>query len=208
MERRRAVTRIELRAADMDDEAIMRGVIRIVLISGMVLFSVVMALATAAAADDHDAFVIVFKDGHRQSLATAEVDHIDIKAPATIVYKTGRREKISGEIDRIEFADAAHALITPGRAHYIGKWEVDDGAGNRFFITLESDGDARKSTGSPHGTWSLVDGEARIHWEDGWSDVIAKVGTRHEKRAYEPGRSFDDSPSNVTYARNTEPKPI
>src|SRR5436190_1525178 len=138
--------------------------------------------------DGHEAFVIVFKDGHRQSLATAEVDHIDMKAPAAVVYKNGRREKIAGQIDRIEFADAAHALIAPGRPHYIGKWEVEDGAGNRFFITLESDGDARKSTGSPHRTWSLVDGEARIHWEDGWSDVIAKVGTRHEKRAYEPGR--------------------
>jgi hypothetical protein len=186
----------------------MRRVIRIVTIAWILLFAVVIALAGPRPADDHDAFVIVFKDGHRQSLATAEVDHIDIKAPAAVVYKNGRSEKVRGEIDRIEFADAAHALIAPGRAHYIGKWEVDDGAGKRFFITLESDGDARKSTGSPHGTWSLVDGEARIRWEDGWSDVIAKVGSRHEKRAYEPGRSFDDSPSNVTYARNTEPKPI
>jgi len=186
----------------------MRGGIRIVAVFWILLFGVVIAVARTGPADDHEAFVIVFKDGHRQSLATAEVDHIDIKAPAAVVYKNGRRERIAGQIDRIEFADAAHALIAPGRAHYIGKWEVEDGAGNRFFITLESDGDARKSTGSPHGTWSLVDGEARIHWEDGWSDVIAKVGTRHEKRAYEPGRSFDDSPSNVTYARNTEPKPI
>jgi hypothetical protein len=186
----------------------MRGVIRIIAIAGILLFAVVIALAGSAAADDHDVFVIVFKDGHRQSLATTEVDHIKIKPPAAVVYKDGRSEKIPGEIDRIEFADAAHALIAPSRAHYIGKWEVEDGAGKRFFITLESDGDARKSTGSPHGTWSLVDGEARIHWEDGWSDVIAKVGTRHEKRAYEPGRSFDDQPSNVTSARNTEPKPI
>ena len=76
----------------------MRGVIRIVLISGMVLFGVVMALATAAAADDHDAFVIVFKDGHRQSLATAEVDHIDIRAPATIVYKTGGVKKSAARL--------------------------------------------------------------------------------------------------------------
>jgi hypothetical protein len=193
---------------DRLEEVVMRGVIRIVAVSGILLLAVMIALARTGAADDHDSFVIVFKDGHRQSLATAEVDHIDIKAPAGVVYKNGRREKVTGEIDRIEFADAAHALIAPGRAHYVGKWEVEDGAGNRFFITLESDGDARKSTGSPHGTWSLVDGEARIHWDDGWSDVIAKVGTRHEKRAYEPGRSFDDSPSNVTYARNTEPKPI
>lgn len=186
----------------------MRRVIRILAVSVTLLLPAMPSLASAGPADDRDAFVIVFKDGHRQSLATAEVDHIDIKAPAAVVYKNGRREKIPGPIDRIEFADPAHALITPGRAHYVGKWEVQDGGGNRFFITLESDGDARKTTGSPHGTWSLVDGEARIHWDDGWSDVIAKVGTRHEKRAYEPGRSFEDSPSNVTYARNTAPKPI
>ena len=57
-----------------------------------------------------------------------------------------------------------------------------------------------------HGAWSM-ERPASIGMTDG-HDIIAKVGTRHEKRAYEPGRSFDDSPSNVTYARNTEPKPI
>ena len=38
--------------------------------------------------------------------------------------------------------------------------------------------------------------------------MIAKVGTRHVKRADEPGRSFEEKPSNVTYAKNTAPKPI
>src|SRR5580704_14507875 len=99
--------------------------------------------------------------------------------------------------------------MTPGRAHFIGKWEVGEGNNSgTFFITLDADGEARKTLGSSHGTWTLVDGEARISWEDGWHDVIRKVGTRHEKLAYEPGRSFGDSPSNVTAARNTEPRPI
>ena len=77
-----------------------------------------------------------------------------------------------------------------------------------LFITLDADGDARKSIGPSHGTWTLVDGEARINWDDGWHDVIRKVGSKHEKRAYEPGKSFDGTPSNVTAARNTQPKPI
>jgi hypothetical protein len=96
----------------------------------------------------------------------------------------------------------------PGRAHFIGKWEVGEGNGDHFFITLNSDGSARKSIGSPHGTWTLVDGEAHIAWDDGWHDAIRKRGSVHEKVAFEPGKTFDDAPSNVTAAHNTEPKPI
>jgi hypothetical protein len=163
---------------------------------------------TTNAAANHDSFVIVYKDGHRQTLTTAQVERIDVN-PATIVYKDGHREKISAQIDRIEFADSAFASATPRRSHYVGKWEVRQQTnGAKFFITLESNGDARKTLGAPHGTWALVDGEARISWDDGWHDIICKVGSRHEKRAYEPGKSFDDEPSNVTEARNTEPKPI
>jgi hypothetical protein len=168
-----------------------------------------IAIPTTLASEDHGSFVIVYKDGHRQTLTSAQVVRISLKAPATIVYKDGHREKISAEIDRIEFADSAFTSTTPGRSHYIGKWEVREGTnGPRFFITLESNGDATKTHGSPHGTWTLVDGEARISWDDGWHDVISKVGSRHEKRAYEPGKSFDGEPSNVTEARNTEAKPI
>jgi hypothetical protein len=54
----------------------------------------------------------------------------------------------------------------------------------------------------------VVNGEARISWDDGWHDVIRKVGAKHEKVAYEPGKSYDDKPANVTEARNTQPKPI
>lgn len=187
----------------------MRGLIRGVTVSGVLLLVAGGALAKPvhSPADDRDSIVIVFKDGHRQSLATAEIARIDFKAPAVIVYKDGHREKVSADIDRIEFG-SPDVTMMPGRAHFVGKWEVGTGNGSTFFITLDSDGDARKSLGAAHGTWTLVDGEARITWDDGWHDAIRKVGTTHEKRAFEPGRSFDDEPSNVTEARNTQAKPI
>ena len=188
----------------------MRGLIRVVGTSAILSLALAGTLANAApAADDHSSIVIVFKDGHRQSFAVAEIARLDFKAPSVIVYKDGHQEKISAaDIARIEFETAVSA-VTPSRAHFVGKWEVGEGnGGGHFFITLEADGDARKSIGASHGTWTLVDGEARIAWDDGWHDVIRKVGTAHEKLAYEPGKSLDSTPSNVTAARNTQPKPI
>jgi hypothetical protein len=190
----------------------MRGlIIRIIGISGILLFTLVGALARPAPspADDRGSIVIVFKDGHRQSFALAEIASIDFKAPSVVVYKDGHKDKIpAADIARIEFESGAVGAMMPGRAHFVGKWEVGEGNGDRFFITLEADGKARKSIGDPHGTWTFVDGEARISWEDGWHDAIRKVGSKHEKAAYEPGKSFDETPSNVTPARNTMPKPI
>jgi len=164
-----------------------------------------LGFAAVKPAHASETVVLVLKDGHRQSLAMADVARIDFKAPATIVYKDGRREKIAGEIDHIEFgADS----MSPARSHFIGKWQVGEGNGSNFYITLEADGTARKSIGDSHGTWTWVDGEARIAWGDGWHDIIRKVGSKHEKVAFEPGKSFTDPPSNVTAAKNTEPKPI
>jgi hypothetical protein len=165
------------------------------------------AIANAATPEDRASVTIIFKDGHRQTFATAEIARIDLRGDA-VVYKDGRREKIpAADIERIEFAPSDIAMI-PGRNHFVGKWEVGDGHGRDFYITLEDNGEAEKSLGAAHGTWTLVDGEARIAWDDGWHDIIRKVGTKHEKFAFEPGRSLDDTPSNVTSARNTQPKPI
>jgi hypothetical protein len=186
----------------------MRGLIRLVGTSGILLLALAGTLANAAPADDHSSIVIVFKDGHRQSFALAEIGRLDFKAPSVIVYKDGHQEKISAaDIARIEFETAVSAT-TPSRAHFVGKWEVGDGNGSHFFITLDADGNASKTLGVTHGTWTLVDGEARVSWDDGWKDVIRKVGARYEKLAHEPGKSYDDSPNNVTAARNTQPKPI
>lgn len=187
----------------------MRGLVRVISVTAiLLLFAFAIAMPGPLAAEDRNSVVIFFKDGHRQSLATAEIERIDFKAPATIVYKDGHREKLVGEIERIEFADSALATMKLGRAHFIGKWEVGDGNGNRFYITLEDNGDAKKTLGPPHGTWTLVDGEARITWEDGWHDAIRRVDGKHEKVAFEPGKGFDDTPSNIAPARNTESKPI
>jgi hypothetical protein len=178
--------------------------------SGLVLLasSVAFAKPSPSPADDHGSIVIVFKDGHRQSFASTEISRIDFKTPA-VFFKDGHEEKIStADISRIEFEPSEGTVGTLGRGHFIGKWEVGQGNGSNFFITLDADGDARKTLGAAHGTWTVVNGEARISWDDGWHDVIRKVGTTHEKVAYEPGKSYDDAPANVTAARNTQPKPI
>jgi hypothetical protein len=91
----------------------------------------------------------------------------------------------------------------------VGKWKVGVGSGGAtFFITLDRNGQAKKSMGASHGTWEVVNGEARISWDDGWHDIIRKVGDKHEKVAFEPGKSFDAEPSNVTNATNTTAQPI
>lgn len=186
----------------------MRGLVRFIAVPAILLIPSAVPSAIASPIDEHDPVVIVYKDGHRQTLAAGEIARIDMKAPATIVYKDGHREKLRADIDHIEFSESAASPTIPGRAHFIGKWEVGEGNGDHFFITLNADGSARKSIGATHGTWTLVDGEARVTWDDGWRDMIRKRGTRHEKVAFEPGKTFDDVPSNVTEARNTQPKPI
>jgi hypothetical protein len=189
----------------------MRGLIRVFPLAGILVFAIAGSFAqpVPSPAGDRNSLVIIFKDGRRQSLAVAEIARIDFKAPAVIVYKDGHKEKVAGdEILRIEFEDSGLSAMTPGRGHFAGKWEVGDGNGSKFFITLDADGEARKTLGTSHGTWTVVDGEARISWDDGWHDAIRKVGSKHEKVAFEPGKSFGDTPSNVTVAVNTQLKPI
>lgn len=91
-------------------------------------------------------------------------------------------------------------------ASFVGRWEVGTGIGKQtFYITLERDGKATKSQGSPNGKWTVYGDEARISWDDGWHDVIRKAGNQYEKAAYAPGKSFTDSPDNITGATRTEP---
>jgi hypothetical protein len=181
----------------------MRNLIGITAVGAALL---VALAAVASTPEENSSVTIVFKDGHRQSFAVAEIVRIDLKTPA-VVYKDGHQEKITADIARIEFETPETGML-PSRSHFIGKWEVGEGNGRNFFITLEANGDATKSIGAGHGTWTLVNGEARVTWDDGWHDVIRKVGTKHEKFAFEPGKSYDDPPSNVTEARNTQAKPI
>jgi hypothetical protein len=136
--------------------------------------------------------VIVFKDGHRQTFNLSDISRIEFPAaPAPAAAGI-----------------APPNLPLPSRGRYIGKWEVGDGAGNTFYITLEETGDAMRSIGNEHGKWAYVNGEALITWDDGLQDAIRKVGARFQKFAYGQGKTFTNEPDNVASAHNTTPHPI
>lgn len=139
-------------------------------------------LALPYAADEQNALVIIFKDGRQQTFSMADVARIEFRTPGN--------------------------TSLAGRGRFLGKWRVGDGAGGHFFITLEPSGVASKTLGASHGTWTIVNGEARISWDDGWHDAIRRVGDKYEKAAFEPGKTFSDSPSNVASAENTSPQPM
>lgn len=146
--------------------------------------------AAAATRSSSGTIVIVFKDGHRQSFNLSDVLRVEFPTPSE------------------SSATGSGGIILPSRNHFVGKWEVGDGNGRSFYITLEDNGEAKKSLGAEHGAWTYVNGEARVTWDDGWKDAIRKVGSKHEKFAYGSGKSFDDTPDNVTAAQSTTPHPI
>lgn len=174
------------------------------------LFLLAPVLISAAQDSAHDrgnSLVLTFKDGHQKSFSEAELSRIEFNPPR-IVLKNGRTESFpKDDVVRIEMKGPSDNGVL-GRNHFIGKWKVGTGAGSHFFITLDRDGVAHKTIGANHGTWELVNGEARIRWDDGWHDAIRKVGEKHEKCAFAPGKTFDDKPSNVTDAQNTTEQPI
>ena len=135
-------------------------------------------------------------------------------APGTleIVFKDGHQQSFNlADIERVEFPTAdlpTTSAYGPSRGHFLGKWECGDGNGGIFYITLLEDGNAMRSIGNVHGKWNYVNGEAQVTWDDGPEDAIRKVGSRYQKFAYMSGKSFTDTPANVTNARNTTPKPI
>ncbi len=148
-----------------------------------------LAVASAQTPNSRpDSLVIVFKDGHRQSIPVAAIERLEFPAavPAGLISTPG-----------------------PSRAHLIGKWEVGDGQGSNFFITLNEDGTALRVMGMQHekGNWVYAHGEAQITWDDGPQDAIRKVGSWYKKYAYEEGKTFTDSPANVTNARNITQNP-
>jgi hypothetical protein len=149
----------------------------------------VFAGAPPAAKNGPAAIVIVFKDGHRQSFNLSDIARIEF----------------SGAMDTAAVTGSSNSSFP---RHFAGKWEVGDGNGNNFFITLYDNGDAKRSTGDVHGKWIYADGEAQVTWDDGWHDAIRKVGSGYQKRAFGSNKSFEDTPDNVAPAHNTTPHPI
>lgn len=159
--------------------------------------AVVLAVA-AATAESHAGkntpgqIVIVFKDGHRQTFNLADVARLEF----------------SGS-NGVPISEAAPTPPgAPPRGHFLGKWEVGDGSGNTFYITLDENGSAWRSLHRVHGHWVYVNGEARVTWDDGSMDAIRRIGGRDQKFAYRAGKSFTDQPDNVADAHNTSPRPI
>lgn len=182
---------------------------RLLAFATAILVSAVTVLAQSPPAGEHESITIIFNDGHRQSISLDDITRIEFKSAPVVVFKDGRQQNLRfADVERIEFS--SFSKDSPlRRNHFVGKWEVGITAGGgNFFITLDPDGEAHKSLGESHGTWTVVDGEARISWDDGWHDAIRKVGSKHEKRAYAPGKTFSDKPSNVTNAKNTTAEPI
>ena len=167
----------------------------------------IVSPAQTSAAHGPDSIVIVFKDGHTKSFSSADVSRVEFN-PLRVVLKNGHQELLADDVLRIELKGSVAENGVLGRNYFAGKWRVGNGAGSHFTITLERNGDARKTLGASHGTWELVNGEAHITWDDGWHDAIRKAGEKHEKCAYEPGKSFNDKPSNVTDAERLNAQPI
>lgn len=130
--------------------------------------------------------VIVFKDGHRQTVNVNEIERIEFPGPVPAGML-----KVPG----------------PSRGHFLGKWEVGEGNGDNFTISLRDDGTALRSLGDTHGSWQYVNGEAQIRWEDGSNDCIRKVGAWYKKFWYDTDEAFSGTPKNVTNARNLSENP-
>jgi hypothetical protein len=188
----------------------MRNMAKAVFVGILVLATAIASLGQSSTSQDtRGSLVMVFKDGHRQSFPVADTTRIEFKASDIVVFRDGHQQSFPlTDVASFEFDISSAKAFPSGRNHFVGKWKVGEGDGGYFFITLGADGEARKSIGASHGTWTVVEGEAHIAWDDGWHDAIRKVGTKHEKVAFGPGRSFSDEPSNVTDAVNTSVQPI
>ncbi len=79
--------------------------------------------------------VVVFKDGHRQTFNFADVARIEFSGSGGVPI---------GDV-------APTPAGAPPRGHFLGKWEVGDGSGGTFYITLDEDGGAWRTLHREHG---------------------------------------------------------
>jgi hypothetical protein len=165
----------------------MRNLIQVCSILGMFVLPAFSAPKQNARQSAANSIVIVFKDGHQQAFPMSDI--------ARIEFNSG--------------ASGSDATLV-GVNRFLGRWTVGEGngSGSTFTINLKRNGVAEKSLGATHGTWMVVDGEARISWDDGWKDVIRRAGEKYEKVAHAPGTSFSDRSDNITDARREDPQPI
>ncbi len=164
---------------------------------------------------DQSTLVIVFNDGHQQNIPMPG-SRVEFKGSQMIVTRGGHPQTFMvSHVARIELNYPGAASFN--RGHFLGKWKLGDGVGGYFYITLKRDGTAYRSANSSHmmrisgpsyGHWTVVEGEARISWDDGWRDELRKVGDKYEKLAFKPGQTFSDTPDNTADAQNADSEPL
>ena len=143
----------------------MHRIVETVLVGIILLASAIGSLGQAASRNAHGTLIVVMKDGHRQTIPLAEITKIEFKDADIVVFKDGGPKSFRmSETQSFEFdTSAASTVFVLGRNHFVGKWRVGQGPGaGDFYITLEANGEAHKTLGADHGTWTVVDGEARI----------------------------------------------
>ena len=179
-------------------------------VTSITLLILAAAMLCPAQKRDEKSITVVLNDGHQKSFALGDVSKFEFTGGNMVVSQRGHQENIPvSSIVRIDFNAGVAKSLPLGLNHFVGKWEFGTGMGDQtFFVTLDRDGRAHKTIGSPRGTWTVVDGEARITWDDGWRDVIRKVGNKHQKFAYEQGKSLNGDPSNVADAKTLNSEPI
>src|SRR5258708_37995405 len=164
----------------------MRNIAKAGFFAILLLASAIAGFGQGTSKDTHGSLVVVMKDGHRQTIPVAEITKIEFKDADIVVFRDGGQKSFRmSEVQSFEFNSSAVSSFAPGKNHFVGKWRVSESPeGGTFYITLEANGEAHKTVGGSHGTWTVVDGEARVAWDDGWHDVIRKVGTKPQKVAF------------------------
>ncbi len=89
---------------------------------------------------------------------------------------------------------------------YFGVWDVTDGAGKHFQITLDPKGAATSTyKGGEKGMWTIHGDKLQINWSNSWRDFIRAVSNdRYQKVAYAPGASLDGKPTNISRAERVK----
>jgi len=89
---------------------------------------------------------------------------------------------------------------------YSGTWILADTNKDPFEAILNEDGSASGTHGKDmkYGTWEEKDGQAIVYWTTNWITVIAKEGDQYVKKAFKPGLSVTDEPSNTSSAKRKE----
>lgn len=95
------------------------------------------------------------------------------------------------------------------QGRFIGLWRLTpEPTGEYLYVQLHSDGSARNSLLSAIGKWELWKGGALCSWPGGWRDWLSVRDDVAVHRAWPPGSSLADDPSDFSVALRVGEKPF